>query len=409
MEGFFYVLLGIGSSWILARWEGLTLTTQILSQTSSVNTSFSFSQAQPPRPQFIFTMALLSGNTSLHETLGKSIEQTTAMDTLHAIGATPLLVKLHKFLYQSLPANGKKGGNKGPTGLWNAHCEVPSTKADSSQLNAKVVQVLEQISHLIQEAYVNDTDATIFSTLLRQEPILPIPINTVLWKMDDNMTAIEDRFGYATFPTEFFGVSCHRKDFPSLDLLYTACQMAKVDCRHVYVHRPPLWELKQIMTGRMEAYHRKALAKINSANDTTGDPAAVVPPFGDHLAVLQLWNTMLHVMADELTRFAPRGLGCIHSQNYQEVWNNIWGGGGHDDDMEPLQLPSTLFPMKDIPRSELDSVIPTSAAPYVESYLQLFQTTNQACEDSYQQLQDYLSKRNNNNKHLHQSKSVDQR
>ena len=68
-------------------------------------------------------MALLGGDASLHETLGKSIEQTTAMETLNIIGVTPLLVELHKSLYQSLSV-----GGGGSTGLWNAHCQVQETK-----------------------------------------------------------------------------------------------------------------------------------------------------------------------------------------------------------------------------------------------------------------------------------------
>lgn len=374
-EGFVYLLIGLGSSWILARWEGLALSSKIVAQTASTSTRYSSIPATIPRPQFIFTMAMLGGDASLHATLGKSIEQTAAMDTLTAIGATPLLVQLHKLLYQKI------GDDNMSPGLWNAHCAVQVTKADSAQLHDQVVRLLKQIDALIQDAYTKDqADAII--PIINMEPILPIPINTVLWKSDRNSTAIENRFGYATYPTQFFGVSCHRNDFPSLDLLYAACQEANVDCRHVYVHRPPLWELKQIMRARIQAFQKSQKPRRNS----TGH--AVYLQFGNHLAVLHLWNTMLHVMADELVRFAPRGLGCIHAQNYQQVWNDIWGGA---------PLPKTLFPFTgqdneqgDIPRSELDSVLPLSAAPYVESYLQLFEATNQACEDSYQKLQDFF-------------------
>ncbi len=375
-EIFLYFFLGVGLTCVLAVLEGgpfsLSSRKVQVAQSYLTSTTSTNSTSTGRRAQFIFTMAIFSDG-KLHDALGKSIEQSSSMKALEAIGVIPKIVELHELLYQSIA-----DGNSSP-GLWNAHCEVGTTKANAGALHQGVVRVLKEISLLVETANTLPGSGSVNGRETYPSPILAIPINTVLWT--NNTTMTEKRYGHVTYPTEHFSQSCHRNDFPSLDLLYMACQEAEVDCRHVHVHRPPLWELKQILTTRIDAH-----------TQLKGPNAA---PFQDHLAVIHLWNTMLHIIADELMRFAPRNLGCVDATNYQTLWTTLWGSSsdGNASAAMVAELPSTLFPTEDLTRDDLESVLPASAAPYLESYLQLSAAANQACVDSLQQLHDFIKNR----------------
>jgi hypothetical protein len=209
-------------------------------------------------------------------------------------------------------------------GLWNAHCNVGVTKADAAELHKQVVSLLKEIQDVVTDAYTsgnavieNPSDP---AQSYVQSYVIPIPVNTVLMlsNVDDDddapTTTIEHNFGYATYPTQFSSQPCHRLDFASLDLWYSTCQDAKVNCRHLFAHWPPLFELKQTFT------HLQALQQEREGSSDK-------PFLHRHLAVIHHYNTMLHIITDQMVRFAPRNIGCLNTgtRNWTELWLDLWG------------------------------------------------------------------------------------
>lgn len=66
------------------------------------------------------------------------------------------------------------------------------------------------------------------------------------------------------------------------------------------------------------------------------------------------------------------------------------GAGGEDDEDDTF---SVFFPRSDIPREGIESVLPTTTAPYVESFLQLHRNAAQTCTDTLQQVHAFLQQR----------------
>jgi hypothetical protein len=371
--------------------------------------------ANIPRVQFIFTMGLF-GDGKLHEFLGQVVSKSPAMKRLVDLGIAPnKLVELHRLLYQTTTKTSESGELQMP-GLWNAHCDVGTTKANAAGLHKQVVALLTEIQDIVTDAYTTGK-AVMENPSDPRSHVIPIPINTVLMTDllddDDNdvdgdssaaaaaQKTIENNFGYATYPTQFSTQSCHRLDFASLDLWYSTCQDAKVDCRHLFAHRPPLFELNKAFT-RLIALHQK---KEGSEGE----------PFLYHLAVIHHYNTMLHIITDEMVQFAPRNIGCLDTsaQNWKDLWLELWGfpsssqQGGDDDHSTTLFLDDLLlagdddqdgenkeglllFPQYDIPRKNLETVLPNTTAPYVDSFLQLHNNAATTCIETLQQVRTFL-------------------
>lgn len=339
----------------------------------------------PPRVQFVFTMGLIGDGAQLHQVLGKTIAKSPAMQLLVDLGIAPKqLLKLHQLLYQNIVTGDPKKPLRQP-GLWNAHCQVNKTKADAQGLHNQIVKLLKDIQEIVNKAHASGK--LVVDENNPYSSVIPIPINTVLFRDVQNESqadkTIELNYGMVTYPTQF-RQNCHRLDFPSLDLWYATCQDAQVDCRHIFLYRPPLHELHGAFS------YLQAVQKKNNPQKT----------FSYHLAEIHLHNTMLHVMADEMHQYAPRTIGCldIAAGTWKDTWLELWWGSSKDSEEAKSLLDSmiaesaSVFPQKDVERKDLGDVLPLDkAAPYVESYLQLHQAARDACHETFRQVEAFLS------------------
>jgi len=92
--------------------------------------------------------------------------------------------------------------------------------------------------------------------------------------------------------------ACRKLKYPSLDLLYSACRDAHIDCAHVYLYRDP-----------------HAIIKSTSINRHFND---------NILQGMHLYISMLHILYGQLSRHASRTLGCFGflepNVTNEEVW-----------------------------------------------------------------------------------------
>jgi len=113
--------------------------------------------------------------------------------------------------------------------------------------------------------------------------------------------------------------------YPTIDLIYQACNAAKVDCGHVYVHRPPNQVLQSTVSNRR--YHNSLLEAI------------------------QLYTTVLQRIESDLRHYSHRNWGCI---------------GLYDDEVKDTlsAFTTTTNNTEDIPHNNSTSTSSTATANY---------------------------------------------
>ena len=102
--------------------------------------------------------------------------------------------------------------------LWNAHCSA-EREFDKDEIDLTLVR--QELVYHLQRLEI--------AAKKQLQTHVHVPLNTV-----STGKRIRD-YGMASYPS-FYG-ACRKLNFPSLDLLYQACDLAKVDCGHVYIHR----------------------------------------------------------------------------------------------------------------------------------------------------------------------------
>lgn len=88
---------------------------------------------------------------------------------------------------------------------------------------------------------------------------------------------------------------CRSLNYPSLDLLYQACDRANVDCGHVLLHRPAKDVLESTWN---RGFHDKGPTTLLSA--------------------IHLYNTHLQIQMAQLVRHAGRTMGCVSLLSQEE-------------------------------------------------------------------------------------------
>jgi len=113
--------------------------------------------------------------------------------------------------------------------------------------------------------------------------------------------------------------------YPTIDLIYQACNAAKVDCGHVYVHRPPNQVLQSTVSNRL--FHNSLLEAI------------------------QLYTTVLQRIESDLRNYSHRNWGCI---------------GLYDDEVTDIlsAFTTTTNNTEDIPHNNSTSTSSTATANY---------------------------------------------
>jgi hypothetical protein len=286
-----------------------SINTELKSTTSTYNNT-------DEKLQFVFVVGLEGTG---HHLMSIIVNESPDLTRLKRLKIHPAKSKqLHKALFNSQT---KKG-------LWNAHCSGEDG-LNITDIQHHVVEVLQKMRQMAEPSPSR----------------LRFPVNTV------GTSGI----GMASYPN-FHGI-CRSLNYPSLDLFYDACELAEVDCRHVYLYRDP----HQVL--HSTTIHR-------SFN-------------GNLLKAIQLYNTLLHVIATDLETHASRTVGCFgFYENTTENWwdpvGELWGWRNltkYDQVMAKLYKPP-----KGTGKNE--TWFPKEIAPYMKSFIDAHERVIRICRES---------------------------
>ncbi|CAB9501416.1 expressed unknown protein [Seminavis robusta] len=225
-------------------------------------------------------------------------------------------------------------------GLWNAHCALRNaTTINMATLQDTVVQQLAAM----EQQYTQQQKSTATS-------VIHVPLNT----------AFDQRgVGMMSYPN-FYG-NCRKLNYPSLELLYRACDLAQVDCGHVYLDRSP-----------------SALLYSTTRNRQLGS--------GSLAESLHLYKSMYHIVESQLRAFASRTWGCFelfhndnnnNNNNQQQQLGQLWG---YPSDREFSSFwNQTYKPPQPVP----PNWIPPSMEPSFDAVQQAHQRVWRVCQQAY--------------------------
>jgi hypothetical protein len=169
--------------------------------------------------------------------------------------------------------------------------------------------------------------------------------------------------GMLSYPN--FKDDCRKLSYPNLDLLYQACDMAQVDCEHVYIYRDPYAVLRS--TGRRDM------------NPTM-------------LAAIHLYISHLHIIFAQLATHPQRTAGCwgvleeeeeeeVNSTATDEMWTSIQSMFGWEDRQafqkdifEGLYKAPTV-----LTDEEKKALVPPKFDPYLQSLYRAHQNAIGLC------------------------------
>ncbi|CAB9516597.1 expressed unknown protein [Seminavis robusta] len=212
-----------------------------------------------------------------HHFMGEIAKNSPFMKTLHGMNLAPEeLANLELSLFNNMePANS----------LWNAHCATEGNP-NIDRVQSMVVKHLEKMEQVAKkEALNHNSTATGLQTI-------HVPLNTL---------SISPGSGMISYPNELG--DCRKLNYPSLDLLYRACDMAGVDCGHVYIYRDPAAILHSTVTNRH---------------------------FSDSmLEQIHLYKSMYNIIMAELMTFPDRTWGCYGLLDASSIGNTTTGTVSH--------------------------------------------------------------------------------
>ncbi|CAB9523533.1 expressed unknown protein [Seminavis robusta] len=267
-----------------------------------------------------------------HHFMGQVIKESPIMETLSRLKLAPTKLKLlDQKLFNHINAT---------TGLWNAHCateedEPPPDLTHTLKLVVKYLKEMERLAKM--NANTNNT--------------IHVPLNTAVGGVKG--------FGQVSYPN--FKGDCRKLNYPSLDLLYRACDMAKVDCGHVYIYRNPAAILQS--TTRNRKYSSRMLEQIH------------------------LYKSMYHIITAEFVAFPERTLGCFgllesnNGNNNKAWWKEmapLWGWNSKQLFYEYME--SIYRPPRPIDQNFTELLTSRSVEPYMHSLNEVHQKVIQVCQ-----------------------------
>ena len=180
-------------------------------------------------------------------------------------------------------------------GLFNLQCDYFSekntlTKPAKVDYDVNTTQVYQRVVKALQRA--NNAQNTAAQKVKR------IPLNT--WKEGRGKNAPEGQISYPNYSG-----ACKPIAYPNLDLLYLACDEAKVDCGHVYLYR----DILDILHSTVEK--RQFWNSLFSATN--------------------IFSSLLQVIMGQLTLHADRTYGCypLEDPTKLDYWfqpfRKLWG------------------------------------------------------------------------------------
>lgn len=307
--------------------------------------------------EFIFTIGLEGTG---HHFMNTAIQSSPALLTIKSWGLTDYMYKAMKTLFQFDENDG----------LWNMACQdiimhnrskegwtLKSEYNDEKMLMAKfntvkkhrqLVTLLAEMQQIYNQKTVNKPES------------LRIPLNSY-----EGASA-----GMLSYPN-FRGI-CYMLDYPILELLYSGCADAGVQCSHVYLHRHPLDILKSTTIKR----------QYNS-------PGMV---WATHL-----YTSHLKLIESQLRQFPDQNLGCLGffdadlSEEWQSTLRDMWGWTFYnqtelfDQFIRQNYTKPTTFTNStsdNIIAKEVGGIFPSEHMPYLELFLKAHEQTLNVCRQT---------------------------
>lgn len=202
-----------------------------------------FSKA-PPR--FIFLVGLEGTGHHLFSTL-------ITESPMYQLLPKDDLIRLQQSLYNE--------HNK-TNSLWTAHC--------SATLDSATNRIMNQVVANLQTLHRNVHPTTV-----------TIPINGL--EYNNTGVGMMSYPNYSSRNPNGKTPRCDLTKFPTIDLLYQACNRAKVTCGHIYIHRDPKQVLKSTTVNRR---------------------------FHTQIEAIQLYTTMLHVIYGQFMEHPQQMVSC---------------------------------------------------------------------------------------------------
>ena len=220
-----------------------------------------------------------------------------------------------------------------------------------------VIQQLQQMEQII--AKQEDTASTNSSSHVF------VPINT--WR--GHGFGLVGQLSYPNMP----GLECRKLNYPNIDLLYNACDVANVDCVHVYLYRDPYAVLKSTIRRGMN----------------TGV-----------IQTIHLYISHLSIMYAQLSRHAPRTVGCfgfldpifssqdpqqnekheLENNRQERNWNIFRDMLRFKTNEEFESMRNTVFkPPTPISKESKQNMIPSDLQVYMDVLVQLYEDVRELC------------------------------
>ncbi|KAG7349362.1 hypothetical protein IV203_011959 [Nitzschia inconspicua] len=314
--------------------------------------------------EFIFSIGLEGTG---HHFMGTVIKNSPALVTIKSWNLLGLIKKAAVALFNQEELDG----------LWNMVCneenmytktgrkwQLSQPYKTNEQLRVafdtvKKHQELVDILKTIQQKYDKTTKSS------NHPKSLSVPLNTYT-------AGNEKATGMMSYPN--FRTKCLTPQYPILELLYSACADAGVQCSHVYVYRHPLDVLKSTTAKR----------PFNS-------PGMV--------SATHLYTSQLKVIETQLLEFPDRTRGCFGffdregMAEWQTSLRDMWGWTTQNQTnafdafiRDNYRKPSSfhLSTSDHIVAEEIEGVFPAEHLPFLELFLKAHERTLDICRQSLQ-------------------------
>ena len=236
---------------------------------------------------------------------------------------------------------------------------------DTKDPQIDVIEQLQQMEQIIEKQR-EGTAATNSSSHVF------VPINT--WRRHGF-----ELVGQLSYPN-MRGLECRKLNYPNIDLLYNACDVAKVDCVHAYLYREP---------------HAVLRSTIGNRDMNTGV-----------IQTIHLYISHLSILYAQLSRHASRTVGCFgfldststsHDPEQQEKhelenkrqernWNifkDMLGFNNNiDGESEFASIRNEFFkPPTPISEEMKRNMIPSDLQVYMDVLVQLYEDVRELCHE----------------------------
>jgi len=156
------------------------------------------------------------------------------------------------------------------SGLMHLHCKATANTKRVVETRRQAVALFVKIAEQQQQYETTKINTT---TTPRATTIIPL----------NDVSVSTSRYSY---PQDDFALC---RSYPNLDLLYSICDGANVDCRHVYLYRN---DPRRLLSSKASRRHYEA-RRIT-------------------LQAMHEYTTMLNVLYGQLSRYPNRTLGCFN-------------------------------------------------------------------------------------------------